>query len=49
MEGHMHQKKVFMSREGNEWYERNKAAILAKSLDRDPIFKALAYLGCKHV
>ena len=38
-----------MSREGNEWYERNKAAILAKSLDRDPIFKALAYLGCKHV
>ena len=28
----MDQKNVFMSREGNEWYERNKAAILDKSL-----------------
>lgn len=43
----MDQKNVFMSREGNEWYERNKSAILGKTLERDPIFKALAYLGCK--
>ncbi|WP_226799020.1 hypothetical protein [Aeromonas simiae] len=43
----MDQKNVFMSQEGNEWYERNKSAILGKTLERDPIFKALAYLGCK--
>ncbi|MGY3864864.1 class I SAM-dependent methyltransferase [Aeromonas bivalvium] len=43
----MHQKNVFMAREGNEWYERNKSAILGKSLASDPIFKALTYLGCK--
>ncbi|MFK8773093.1 MULTISPECIES: class I SAM-dependent methyltransferase [Aeromonas] len=43
----MDQKNVFMAREGNEWYERNKSAILGKTLDNDPIFKALAYLGCK--
>lgn len=45
----MDQKNVFMAREGNEWYERNKSAILGKTLDNDPIFKELAYLGCKHV
>lgn len=45
----MQQKNVFMAQEGNEWYERNKAAILEKSLASDPIFKALVYLGCKHV
>ncbi|MEL3914764.1 hypothetical protein [Aeromonas caviae] len=45
----MDQKNVFMAREGNEWYEHNKSAILGKTLDNDPIFKALAYLGCKHV
>lgn len=39
----MYQKNVFMSREGNEWYERNKAAILGKSLASDPIFKAIVY------
>ncbi|MFQ2093752.1 class I SAM-dependent methyltransferase [Aeromonas taiwanensis] len=43
----MDQKNVFMSREGNEWYERNKTAILGKSLASDPIFKALEYLGRK--
>lgn len=43
----MQQKNVFMAREGNEWYERNKAAILEKSLANDPIFKALEYLGSK--
>ena len=43
----MDQKNVFMSREGNEWYERNKSAILGKSLASDPIFKALEYLGSK--
>ncbi len=43
----MDQKNVFMSREGNEWYERNKSAILGKTLERDPIFKALEYLGSK--
>jgi len=36
MEGHMHQKNVFMDHEGNEWYERNKSAILGKTLDCDP-------------
>ena len=43
----MKQKSVFMAQEGNEWYERNKAAILDKSLTSDPIFKALHYLGSK--
>ena len=41
----MNQKNVFMAQEGNEWYERNKAAILEKFLANDPIFKALVYLG----
>lgn len=41
----MQQKNVFMAREGNEWYERNKADILEKYLANDPIFKALEYLG----
>lgn len=45
----MQQKNVFMAREGNEWYEHNKSAILGKTLGSDPIFKALVYLGCKHV
>lgn len=43
----MQQKNVFMAQEGNEWYERNKVAILDKSLASDPIFKALQYLGRK--
>lgn len=43
----MHQKNVFMAQEGNEWYKRNKTAILEKSLASDPIFKALEYLGSK--
>ncbi|MFM5840000.1 hypothetical protein [Aeromonas rivipollensis] len=28
----MEQKNVFMAREGNEWYKRNKSAILGKTL-----------------
>ncbi|MDX7858826.1 class I SAM-dependent methyltransferase [Aeromonas caviae] len=43
----MHQKNVFMDHEGDEWYKRNKAAILDKSLANDPIFKALEYLGSR--
>ena len=39
----MDQKNVFMAREGNELYERNKVAILDKSLASDPIFKAIVY------
>ncbi len=40
MEDHMHQKNVFMAREGNKWYEHNNSAILGK---------ALVCLDCKPV